>query len=95
METEKLRHALVEAGAESIVVSEAHVSAGDSDSINFRGHRNDVVFTERLRVEVLAPADRTQAVLDALNRHSIGRRSGFVQQSAEPLAGSSTPSSGS
>ena len=94
METEKLRHALVEAGAESIVVSEAHVSAGDSDSINFRGHRNDVVFTERLRVEVLAPADRTQAVLDALNRHSIGRRSGFVQQSAEPLAGSSTPSSG-
>lgn len=53
IESEKLREALLAAGAESIVVSEAHVSASDSASLKFRGQRNDVVFTERLRVEVL------------------------------------------
>ncbi|QXW00827.1 ammonium transporter [Rhodococcus globerulus] len=94
IESEKMREALLAAGAESIVVSEAHVSASDSDSLKFRGQRNDVVFTDRLRVEVLVPSERAQAVLDAINRHSLGRRSGFVQQSAEPLSGSRAPGTG-
>lgn len=85
IESEKLREALLAAGAESIVVSEAHVSASDSASLKFRGQRNDVVFTERLRVEVLVASEHAQAVLDAINEYSGGRRSGFVQQAAEPL----------
>ena len=80
-----VREALLAAGAESIVVSEAHVSASDSASLKFRGQRNDVVFTERLRVEVLVASEHAQAVLDAINEYSGGRRSGFVQQAAEPL----------
>ena len=43
------------------------------------------VFTERLRVEVLVASEHAQAVLDAINEYSGGRRSGFVQQAAEPL----------
>ncbi|CAJ0557289.1 unnamed protein product, partial [Mesorhabditis spiculigera] len=75
IESEKLREALLAAGAESIVVSEAHASASDSAS-QFRGQRNDVVFTERLRVEVLVASEHAQAVLDAINEYSGGRRSG-------------------
>ncbi|PWS21175.1 hypothetical protein DKP78_24965, partial [Enterococcus faecium] len=64
------REALLAAGAESIVVSEAHVSASDSASLKFRGQRNDVVFTERLRVEVLVASEHAQPVLDAINEYS-------------------------
>lgn len=38
IESEKLREALLAAGAESIVVSEAHVSASDSASLSFAGN---------------------------------------------------------
>ncbi|TQF68792.1 ammonium transporter [Rhodococcus spelaei] len=83
-----LRAALLDAGAESIVVSEANATDPNTGSRQFRGRSEEVAFSERLRVEVLAPQDRAGAVLAALNRYSSGRRSGFVQQTVHPLHGS-------
>ena len=47
-----------------------------------RGQRNDVVFTERLRVEVLVASEHAQAVLDAINEYSGA--GGAVSSSKRP-----------
>ena len=55
-------------------------------SLKFRGQRNDVVFHRAGCVSrLLVASEHAQAVLDAINEYSGGRRSGFVQQAAEPL----------
>ncbi|MDD9371218.1 MAG: ammonium transporter [Acidimicrobiales bacterium] len=63
---EGLRDALVAAGAESIVLSEASAYTGVADVQVFRGHRRSVQFHERLRVEVTVGDAARAAVLDVL-----------------------------
>ena len=83
----RLRTELLDAGAVSIVVSEAHATATDptTESVQFRGQRQDIAFPERLRVEVLVPTDRVDAAMAAINRCSTGRGGGFLQQVVQPI----------
>ncbi len=67
-QAETLRNALVAAGAESIVLSEASAYTGTTDIQVFRGHRRSVQFHQRLRVEVTVDDTARSAVLHALDR---------------------------
>ncbi|MFC4605245.1 ammonium transporter [Rhodococcus kronopolitis] len=87
----RLREALLAAGAVSIVVSEAHASDDDTGSLQFRGQRRDVAFSERLRVEVLVPADRVDAAIAAFNQFSSGHRVGYLLQTVQPLGAAPPP----
>lgn len=86
----RLREALLAAGAVSIVVSEAHAANSDTGSLQFRGQRQDLAFSERLRVEVLVPEDRVEAAIAAFNEFSSGHRGGYMQQTVQSLGAAST-----
>lgn len=80
-----LRDALLSAGAVSIVVAEAHVSAGAPVPQVVRGHRRNLELVDRLRVDVLVPERDVPAILGVFERFSPQQVEGFVQP-AEPSA---------
>jgi ammonium transporter len=75
----ELRNALLAAGAVSIVVAEAHVSAGTPVPQVVRGHRRNLELVGRLRVDVLVSERDVPAVLAVFQRFSPERVEGFVQ----------------
>lgn len=88
----RLRSALFDAGAVSIVVAEAHAPADrGTESLQFRGQQQDLAFSERLRVEVLVPAGSADAAIAAINHHSTGRSGGYLQQTVQPLGTRTEP----
>jgi Amt family ammonium transporter len=76
---EEVKQALLDAGALSIVVSESHVYTRQKESQVIRGYRRDLLFPERLRLEVLVPEERLTTVLQVFERFPPETRSGFVQ----------------
>jgi ammonium transporter, Amt family len=79
VQSAELREALFQAGGLTIVVSEAQIYTKQADERVVRGDRRVVDLPYRLRVEVLVPEDRVEAVLQALDQFSSGRRGSFVQ----------------
>ena len=67
-DADELRAALVDAGAVSIVLSEASLYTGTSRTEVFRGQRRKVEFDARLRLEVLAAAPDVPSVVRAIRR---------------------------
>jgi len=85
VQADELMQALLDAGGQSIVLSNAHVYTGQPKTHVIRASQRQLEFVDRVRVEVLVPEDRVKAVLEALDRFSTGRQGGFVQV-AEPTA---------
>lgn len=81
----ELRNALLSVGAVSIVVAEAHVSAGTPVPQVVRGYRRNLELVGRLRVDVLVAERDVPAILAVFDRFSPDRVEGFVQP-AEPSA---------
>ena len=80
-----IREALLSAGAESIVLSEASAYTGQGRQQVFRGHRQRVDFHERLRVETIVPESRRIDVLAALDRFGVERHDTYVLTIASGL----------
>ncbi|GAA1763317.1 ammonium transporter [Luedemannella helvata] len=74
-----LEQALLEAGASTIVLSDAHVRTSARRTQVFRGLRRDQEFPDRLRVEILVDGANTANVLVALDRLAAGARDTYVQ----------------
>jgi len=87
-----LRDTLLSAGAVSIVVAEAHVSAGTPVPQVVRGHQRNLELVGRLRVDVLVAERDVPAILAVFERFSPQRVEGFVQP-AQP-SGDVGPDSG-
>lgn len=81
----KLELSLREAGARSIVVTEVHAPSTHRDTVVMRDQHSELALALRLKVEVLVRDSDVEAVLDALDRNTIGGHDGYVQQAAEPL----------
>ena len=81
----ELRDALLTAGAVSIVVAEAHISAGRPVPQVVRGHQRNLELVGRLRVDVLVSERDVPAILAVFHRFSPERVEGFVQP-AQPSA---------
>ncbi|WP_433393566.1 ammonium transporter [Micromonospora sp. KLBMP9576] len=78
--TRELREALLDAGALSIVVSDATVSTADPAPRSLpRGYWQDEDLAERARVEVVAQQAAVPAVLEVLGRYGADRTESFVQ----------------
>jgi ammonium transporter, Amt family len=77
--SEELKQALLQAGGVTIVVSEAQIYTNHAEERVVRGDRRVVDLPYRLRVEVLVPEAGVEAVLQALDEFSSGRRDAFVQ----------------
>ncbi len=87
--TAELKQALLDAGASTIVVTEAQIYTRQAEGHVIRGERREVDLPNRLRVEVIVPQGSVTAVLEALDRFSSGREGGFVQN-VEPTLGAPT-----
>ncbi|MCX4390467.1 ammonium transporter [Micromonospora peucetia] len=78
--TRELRDALLGAGAASIVVFDATVSAAEPASRSLpRGYWQDQDLLDRARVEVVVEGKAVPAVLDVLSRYGVDRAESFVQ----------------
>ena len=75
----ELKQALIAAGASTIIVSEAHVYAGDVEATTVRNDARSTDILERLRVEVVVPRDHLAGAETAFERFSTGQRPGFTQ----------------
>jgi Amt family ammonium transporter len=84
--TAELKRALLDAGASTIVVTEAQIYTKHTEEHVIRGDRREIDLPDRLRVEVIVPQGSVAAVLEALDRFSSGREGGFVQN-VEPTLG--------
>jgi Amt family ammonium transporter len=67
-DADEIRTILVEAGAVSIVLSEASLYTGTSRTEVFRGQHRKVEFDARLQLEVLAAESDLQRVVEAIRR---------------------------
>ncbi len=76
---EEVKQALLDAGVLAMVVSESHVYTGPKESQVIRGYRRDLLFPERLRLEVFVPEEHIATVLQVFERFPPETRSGFVQ----------------
>lgn len=78
LDVSPLEDALRAAGAVSIVVSEVNAHASQRDSVVMRDNRKEQVLARRLRVEVLVREADVDAVLAAVDSHSIRGRDGVA-----------------
>ena len=90
VDPDHLRIALLEAGAQSIAVSDARVYTGRPSTRIVRGVRTEMDFPSRLRIDVLVPDSRVDDAMAALDRLAAGRHEGFVQD-AYPTARQTPP----
>ena len=74
----ELKHALIEAGASTIVASEAHVYVGDVHETTVRNHARSTDIVEQLRIEVLVSRERLGDVESAFQQFSTGPRHQFT-----------------
>jgi len=78
--TRELREALLDAGATSIVVSDATVSTAQPAARALpRGYWLDQDLLDRARVEVVVERDAVPAVLNVLGGYGADRSDSFVQ----------------
>ena len=79
MHTDELEEPLTQAGASSVVVTEAHAAVEAPQAQTVRGYRRNLELVSRLRIEVLVPDRSVSTVLDVFDRFSAEHPEGFVQ----------------
>ncbi|MEV0457605.1 ammonium transporter [Catellatospora methionotrophica] len=90
LRADELEQAMLDAGASTIVLSDAHARTPSRRPQIYRGLRREQEFPDRLRVEVLVDADGTAAVLAALDRLA-GTRDRYVQEVQQAIVDRDEP----
>jgi ammonium transporter len=85
IDPDHLRTALLDAGAQSIAISDARVYTGHTRTRTVRGVRTEHDFPPRLRVDILTPETHVDTIMTAINRYAPHAHQGFVQD-AYPTA---------
>ncbi len=68
----ELKEALVRAGARRIVATEAHVFAGEVETVTVRNQQRAIDFATRARIEVLTPRSRAAEISAAFEQFGSG-----------------------
>jgi nitrogen regulatory protein PII len=85
IDPDHLRTALLNAGAQSIAISDARVYTGHTLTRTVRGVRTEHDFPPRLRIDILTPETHVDTIMTAINQHAPDGHQGFVQN-AYPTA---------